>query len=91
MWKVGKTERWKLSKEIIEIFKEFDGNNVLDSYCISAVFAFYCSRLYTVETKSKIEAILMDQKEESKRFGFYISNFIAVFGIINYILLLILN
>ena len=35
-------------KEIIEIFKEFDGNNVWIVIGISAVLLFYCSRLYTV-------------------------------------------
>ena len=35
-------------KEIIEIFKEFDGNKCLDSYWHKCRFAFYCSRLYTV-------------------------------------------
>ena len=54
-------------KEIIEIFKEFDGNNVWIVIGISAVLLFIAAGYIQLLNASKIEAILMDQKEESKR------------------------
>ena len=65
-------------KEIIEIFKEFDGNNVWIVIGISAVLLFIAAGYIQLLNASKIEAILMDQKEESKRrikeIWIYISN-----------------
>ena len=68
-------------KEIIEIFKEFDGNNVWIVIGISAVLLFIAAGYIQLLNASKIEAILMDQKEESKRrikeIWIYISNSIC--------------
>lgn len=68
-------------KEIIEIFKEFDGNNVWIVIGISAVLLFIAAGYIQLLNASKIEAILMDQKEESKRrikeLWIYISNSIC--------------
>ena len=68
-------------KEIIEIFKEFDGNNVWIVIGISAVLLFIAAGYIKLLNSSKIEAILMDQKEESKRrikeIWIYISNSIC--------------
>mgnify|MGYP000688963041 FL=1 len=75
-------------KEIIEIFKEFDGNNVWIVIGISAVLLFIAAGYIQLLNASKIEAILMDQKEESKRFGFIYLILFAVFGIINYIFII---
>mgnify|MGYP005882668187 CR=1 FL=1 len=66
-------------KEIIEIFKEFDGNNVWIVIGISAVLLFIAAGYIQLLNASKIEAILMDQKEESKRFGFIYLILFAVF------------
>ena len=67
--------------EIIEIFKEFDGNNVWIVIGISAVLLFIAAGYIQLLNASKIEAILMDQKEESKRrikeIWIYISNSIC--------------
>ena len=66
-------------KEIIEI--EFDGNNVWIVIGISAVLLFIAAGYIQLLNASKIEAILMDQKEESKRrikeIWIYISNSIC--------------
>lgn len=68
-------------KEIIEIFKEFDGNNVWIVIGMSAVLLFIAAGYIQLLNASKIEAILMDQKEESKRrikeIWIYISNSIC--------------
>ena len=68
-------------KDIIEIFKEFDGNNVWIVIGISAVLLFIAAGYIQLLNASKIEAILMDQKEESKRrikeIWIYISNSIC--------------
>lgn len=68
-------------KEIIEIFKEFDGNNVWIVIGISAVLLFIAAGYIQLLNASKIEAILMDQKEELKRrikeIWIYISNSIC--------------
>ena len=68
-------------KEIIEIFKEFDGNNVWIVIGISAVLLFIAAGYIQLLNASKLEAILMDQKEESKRrikeIWIYISNSIC--------------
>ena len=68
-------------KEIIEIFKEFDGNNVWIVIGISAVLLFIAAGYIQLLNASQIEAILMDQKEESKRrikeIWIYISNSIC--------------
>ena len=68
-------------KEIIEIFKEFDGNNVWIVIGISAVLLFIAAGYIQLLNASKIKAILMDQKEESKRrikeIWIYISNSIC--------------
>ena len=68
-------------KEIIEIFKEFDGNNVWIVIGISAVLLFIAAGYIQLLNESKIEEILMDQKEESKRrikeIWIYISNSIC--------------
>ena len=68
-------------EEIIEIFKEFDGNNVWIVIGISAVLLFIAAGYIQLLNASKIEAILMDQKEESKRrikeIWIYISNSIC--------------
>ena len=68
-------------KEIIKIFKEFDGNNVWIVIGISAVLLFIAAGYIQLLNASKIEAILMDQKEESKRrikeIWIYISNSIC--------------
>mgnify|MGYP000308599789 CR=1 FL=1 len=65
-------------KEIIEIFKEFDVWIVIG---ISAVLLFIAAGYIQLLNASKIEAILMDQKEESKRrikeIWIYISNSIC--------------
>ena len=80
MRKVGKRKMEAL-KEIIEIFKEFDGNNVWIVIGISAVLLFIAAGYIQLLNASKIEAILMDQKEESKRrikeIWIYISNSIC--------------
>ena len=78
-------------KEIIEIFKEFDGNNVWIVIGTSVVLLFIAAGYIQLLNASKIEAILMDQNEESKKFGFIYLILFAVFGVINYILLLILD
>lgn len=68
-------------KEIIEIFKEFDGNNVWIVIGTSVVLLFIAAGYIQLLNASKIEAILMDQKEESKRrikeIWIYISNSIC--------------
>ena len=68
-------------KEIIELYKEFDGNNVWIVIGISAVLLFIAAGYIQLLNASKIEAILMDQKEESKRrikeIWIYISNSIC--------------
>mgnify|MGYP000426466190 CR=1 FL=1 len=64
-------------KEIIEIFKEFDGNNVWIVIGTSVVLLFIAAGYIQLLNASKIEAILMDQKEESKKFWIYISNSIC--------------
>ena len=58
-------------KEIIEIFKEFDGNNVWIVIGISAVLLFIAAGYIQLLNASKIEAILMDQ------IWIYISNSIC--------------
>ena len=82
-------------KEIIEIFKEFDGNNVWIVIGISAVLLFIAAGYIQLLNASKIEAILMDQKEESKRrikeIWIYISNSICSIRDNKLFLLLILN
>ncbi len=75
-------------KEIIEIFKEFDGNNVWIVIGTSVVLLFIAAGYIQLLNASKIEAILMDQKEESKKFGFIYLILFAVFGIINYIFII---
>ena len=50
-------------KEIIEIFKEFDGNNVWIVIGTSVVLLFIAAGYIQLLNASKIEAILMDQKE----------------------------
>ena len=71
-------------KEIIEIFKEFDGNNVWIVIGTSVVLLFIAAGYIQLLNASKIEAILMDQKEESKKFGFIYLILFVVFGVINY-------
>ena len=66
-------------KEIIEIFKEFDGNNVWIVIGTSVVLLFIAAGYIQLLNASKIEAILMDQKEESKKFGFIYLILFAVF------------
>jgi len=75
-------------KEIIEIFKEFDGNNVWIVIGTSVVLLFIAAGYIQLLNASKIEAILMDQKEESKKFGFIYLILFAVFGVINYIFII---
>ena len=75
-------------KEIIEIFKEFDGNNVWIVIGTSVVLLFIAAGYIQLLNASKIEAILMDQKEESKKFGFIYLILFVVFGVINYIFII---
>ncbi len=58
-------------KEIIEIFKEFDGNNVWIVIGISAVLLFIAAGYIQLLNASKIEAILMDQKGKKSIFYHY--------------------
>lgn len=72
-------------KEIIEIFKEFDVNNVWIVIGASVALIFIAAGYIQLLNASKIEAILMNQKEESKRFGFVYLILFAVLGLINYV------
>lgn len=75
----------ELIEELINLFKEFDIDNIYGIIVICIISISVATSYIQLFSASLIEAVLMDKKEESKRFGFIYLIFFIVFGVINYI------
>lgn len=72
-------------KEILEVFKEFDINNIGNLLIISILLISVVAGYIQLFHASEIETVLMSKSDELKRFSFLYFIMFIIFGTMNYL------